>query len=478
MAFMATPADIAIYGGAAGGGKSWALLMEPTRHKDNGEFGAVFFRRTTVQIRNEGGLWDESMKLYPDAGAAPKEHVLEWRFPSGASVSFAHLEHEKNKLDYQGSQIPLICFDELTHFSESQFFYMLSRNRSMCGVRPYVRATCNPDADSWVAKFIAWWIDQETGYPIPERAGKIRYFARVNDALIWADSPEQLLADNPGVKPRWVKSLTFIPAKLSDNQKLMDADPGYEANLMALSLVERERLMGGNWKIRAAAGLLFKREWCEVIDVLPADLEIVRGWDFAATPKTASNDPDSTSTTKIGKTPGGRFVVMHNASIMEGPAKVEKFLRNTASQDEPNTEQSVPQDPGAAGVTAVAAYAKALSGYNVRSSPETGNKVVRFNPFSAQCEAGNVDVLRGDWNEAWFTALEAFPEAAHDDDADSTSRAFAGFLNPIKGAAFLALAQRANAAHAAAQSEPVAEIPSYAPGSLEWARQQAELAET
>lgn len=264
--FLASPADIAIYGGAAGGGKSWALLMEPLRHVHNREFGAVFFRRTTVQVRNEGGLWDESMKLYPVLGAEPKEHVLTWEFPAGASISFAHLEHDKTVLNWQGSQIPLICFDELTHFSEPQFWYMVSRNRSMCGVRPYIRATCNPDCDSWVANFISWWIDPETGYPIPERAGVLRWFVRVNNTLFWADKPEDLaehqIADELGnlvtIQP---KSATFIPAKLSDNAALVAADPGYLANLMALPVVERERLLGGNWKIRAAAGTFFKREW-------------------------------------------------------------------------------------------------------------------------------------------------------------------------------------------------------------------------
>src|SRR5690348_5937488 len=87
-AFLASPADIAIYGGAAGGGKRWALLLEPLRHVHRPDFGAVFFRRTGVQIRNEGGLWDESAKLYPHLGARPREQALEWRFPGGASVSF------------------------------------------------------------------------------------------------------------------------------------------------------------------------------------------------------------------------------------------------------------------------------------------------------------------------------------------------------------------------------------------------------
>lgn len=428
--FLATPADIAIYGGAAGGGKTWGLLMEPLRHVGNSGFGAVFFRRSTVQIRNEGGLWDESQNLYPQLGATPREHVLEWSFPTGASVSFAHLEHDKTRFNYQGAQIPLICFDELTHFSPTQFWYMVSRNRSMCGVRPYIRATCNPDADSWVADLIAWWIDQDTGLPIPERSGVLRWFVRVGEDLKWADQPQDLaeytMLDEAGNRvPIPPKSLTFIPAKLTDNKALMAADPGYMASLLALPLVERERLLGGNWKIRPAAGLYFQRSWCRVVDAVPAGTVFGRGYDLAATPPTAENpDPDATDTTKIGRTPEGRYIVVDNDYTQSTPAGVERFIQNTASQDGYDVEISLPQDPGQAGKSQVAQMVKMLAGYTVRSSTETGDKVTRFGPFSAQCEAGNVDVLRGDWNERWFTNLEGFPTAKHDDTADSTSRAF------------------------------------------------------
>lgn len=435
-AFLASQADIAIYGGGAGGGKTWALLMEPLRHSGNSDFGAVFFRRTTVQIRNEGGLWDESIKLYPLIGATPRENTLEWFFPSGASVSMAHLEHEKSVANWQGSQIALLLFDELTHFSEKQFFYMLSRNRSMSGVRPYVRATCNPDADSWVARFIAWWIDQATGYPIPERAGKLRWFVRIGDAIHWADTPEELahhtMEDEHGNRvPIPPKSVTFIPARLTDNKALMAADPGYMANLMALSTVERERLLGGNWKIRAAAGLLFKREWCQVVDAAPAGTKWVRGWDLAATQKTdATPDPDATAGTKIGIAPDGRYVVGHHVKDWQAPHGVRKLIKNTASQDGKDTTISLPQDPGQAGKDQKLSLAQDLTGYNVRFSLETGDKVTRFSPFSAQAEAGNVIVVRGDWNDGWFTALEAFPEGKHDDDVDSTSRAFNAIAQP------------------------------------------------
>ncbi|HEX4739199.1 MAG TPA: terminase family protein [Allosphingosinicella sp.] len=236
-AFLGSPADIAIYGGAAGGGKSWALLLEPLRHVHRPDFGAVFFRRTGVQIRNEGGLWDESAKLYPHLGARPREQALEWRFPGGASVSFGHLEHERSVFDWQGSQIPLIGFDELTHFSAQTFFYMLSRNRSMCGIRPYVRATCNPDADSWVAKLIEWWIDPETGLPIAERSGVLRWFVRAGESLVWADRPKDLAGHRDtgtgeAIPP---KSLTFIGAGLDDNAASVGSRPSCLAPLSSSS---------------------------------------------------------------------------------------------------------------------------------------------------------------------------------------------------------------------------------------------------
>src|ERR1043165_3091858 len=116
--FLRSSADIVIFGGAAGGGKSYSLLLECLRHIRNKRFGAVVFRRTHKQITDEGGLWDTSSEIYPKAGGSPYG-TSQWVFPSGAKIKFSHLQHEKNKYDWDGSQIPLICFDELIHFSES-----------------------------------------------------------------------------------------------------------------------------------------------------------------------------------------------------------------------------------------------------------------------------------------------------------------------------------------------------------------------
>jgi hypothetical protein len=148
--FLRTAADICIYGGAAGGGKTVGLILEPLRHVGRvANFTAVFFRRTTPQITNPGGLWDESQNFYPRLGGTPHLGAREWRWPRAGKIKFSHLQFETTVYDWQGAQIALICFDELTHFTAHQFFYMVSRNRSTCGVRPYIRATCNPDADSW-----------------------------------------------------------------------------------------------------------------------------------------------------------------------------------------------------------------------------------------------------------------------------------------------------------------------------------------
>lgn len=431
--FLASPADIVIYGGAAGGGKSWGLLLEPLRHvTSNKAFAAVFFRRNTTQIRNPGGLWDESRSLYPLAGGRPVGHLLEWRWPDGGKIKFAHLEHEATVYDWQGAQIPLICFDELTHFTKTQFFYMLSRNRSTCGVRPYIRATTNPAADSWVREFIAWWIDEQTGFAIPERSGVIRWFVRVNDAIMWADSPEELRGKyGSEVEP---KSVTFIAAKLEDNKILLAKDPGYRANLLAQSAVERARLMGGNWKVRPSAGLMFRRDWVKVIDAAPTDLDVVRYWDLAATEKTDANDPDWTVSVKLGRSRSTRrFVVLHSLRMRESPGKVKQSIMNTASADGRGVTVGLPQDPGQAGKAQAKDFVASLAGYTVRTQRESGDKVTRFGPFSSQCEAGNVDFLRGAWNDTLFDCLEAFPDADHDDDADACSGALSMFLTPTAG---------------------------------------------
>lgn len=430
--FLATSADIALYGGSAGGGKTFGLLSEGARHIGNKHFGAVIFRRESPQIRNEGGLWDESVKIYPSLGGRAKESILQWIFPSGAKLKFSHLQYDSDVLNWQGSQIPFIGFDELTHFTKAQFFYMLSRNRSTCGVRPYIRATTNPDADSWVAEFIAWWIDQDTGLAIPERSGVVRWFIRKNDDIIWSDSRGDLIDKFPDALP---KSFTFISASIHDNKILLEKDPGYLANLMALPLVERERLLGGNWKIRPSSGLYFKREYFQTVEAAPVDCEWWRSWDLAATEKTADNDPDWTVGVKIGRDKQGVFYIGDVIRFQKSPLYVEQSIMNMAAQDGVIIKIALSQDPGQAGKAQAEHLVRKLAGYQVFTERETGDKVTRAGAFSAQCEAGNVRIVRGPWNSDYLTELVNFPpekDKGHDDQVDASANGFNRVARPAR----------------------------------------------
>lgn len=139
------------------------------------------------------------------------------------------------------------------------FWYLLSRNRSVSGIAPYVRATCNPDPDSWVARLIEWYIDQETGLPIPERAGVLRYFIRYNGNMIWGDSKAEVREKAGYIFKQFpedvnpddlIKSFTFIPGSIYQNEILRKANPGYLANLLSQDEAIRAQLLEGNWKVR------------------------------------------------------------------------------------------------------------------------------------------------------------------------------------------------------------------------------------
>ena len=190
--FLQSAADVVFYGGSAGGGKTYALLLNPLYHINNPKFGAVTFRRTTKQIKSEGGLWDVAQELYMAIGADSNQQDLHCTWPNGVRHTFAHMEHEKNRYDWQGAQIPLIQFDELTHFTWKQFTFMLSRNRSVSGVKGRIRATLNPSPDHWARSFIDWWIGDD-GYAIKDRSGKIKWFIMLGDDLIWGSTKKELL---------------------------------------------------------------------------------------------------------------------------------------------------------------------------------------------------------------------------------------------------------------------------------------------
>src|SRR5262249_26762385 len=147
---------------------------------------------------------------------------------------------------------------------------------------------------------------------------------------------------------------------------------------VSLPLLECERLLGGNWKIRPAAGLYFIREWCAVADEVPADLDVVRYWDLAATEKTEFNDPDWTVVIKLGRDKNAGYWLLDMMRRRANPGDIEKLLLDTAPQDGKQVRIGFGKDPGQAGKSQALHLVPALSSFTVNRASESGDKLTRF----------------------------------------------------------------------------------------------------
>lgn len=420
--FLSSPADIAIYGGAAGGGKTFALLLDPLRAVAKQGFACVFFRRESVQITASGGVWDKAQDLYGQAGASFRQAPqLEARWPTGSVIQFRHLQHDSDRLSWQGAELACILFDELTHFSEAQFWYLVSRNRSTCGVRPWIRASCNPEP-GWVADLLAWWIGDD-GYAIPERSGVLRWFLRRDDELRWFDSEEEALEHcDEGERPR---SLTFVSASLDDNPALTEADPGYRAALLSLPTVERERLLAGNWQVATGAELYRYARWMHLHPrKLPGGLRWVRYWDLAATEPSPSNpDPDYTASALIARhrdRDGNEWLYVRDGQwCRRSPSGVEDLVREVGERDGRSVPVWVEEEPGASGKLLVRHFGRSvLPRHAVKGDRPSGEKVSRQRPVVAAAENARLVFVDEESHADWIVQAKrwasTYPEGKRD----------------------------------------------------------------
>lgn len=439
--FLKSWADIVFYGGGAGGGKTFALLLMPLIHIITlSFFTCVILRRELEQVKQGGGLWEESQKIYNYLSEYTPNQIesrLTWTFKNNNKIKFSALKDEKSKYKFQGAQIPLILFDELTHFTLTQFLYMLSRNRtgSCEGIKPYIRATCNPDCESWVRDVIDWWIDED-GYIISERCGVIRWFVLDGNDFLWCDSREEHLERDPDCEPL---SFTFIEASVFDNKILLENDPTYLSKLKNLSYIDKMQLLYRNWKVKATKGTIFLEENFNYIDYHPAlntIVAITRYWDRAGGKKPKKNQKsDYTSGTLIARDIFSKTFILDQIRGKYNSNQLIQLIKSTAKKDLEKYQEKyfvgLNQDPASAGIHEINNLITHLFGFSVKTFKETGDKITRANPFSIQFQANNVYILKADWNKDYKNELLVFPEGAHDDQVDSSSMGFNALASTV-----------------------------------------------
>lgn len=215
-------------------------------------------------------------------------------------------------------------------------------------------------------------------------------------------------------------SIGFTDPRTKDGELLFPERFG-ESQVKELESILGSYAAAGQLQQRPAPreGGMFKRSWFNVVRAVPANTQFVRGWDLAST----NGAGDWTVGVKLGRMPSGRFMIAGVARDQLSSAGVERLIVNTASQDGLECRISLPQDPGQAGKAQASYLVQKLAGYNVSTSTESGDKVTRASPMAAQAEAGNIDILEGEWNDTFLNELSIFPAGAKD-QTDAASRAF------------------------------------------------------
>lgn len=469
-------ADIVIMGGSAGGGKTFWLTYEGAKYIDVEGYQAGFFRRTYPELQGAGSIWDESMQLYPMLGGTCTLKPLEWRFPTTRTLlQFLHLQHEKSAEGHKSKQYARVLLDEVTDFTEKQFWKLWSRCRSQCfsragiNTRPGIRASCNPDPDSFLRTLIDWWIGED-GYAIPERSGVKRYFVRVKRDLVWADTAEELVARGLRERVEDVTSLTFVRSSVYDNKVLLANDPSYLNKLKDLPPAEQDRFLGGNWNAREAAGDMFQRSWFRpwgktqierrLLGQPPLDSlrSGVSTYDFAATPVsgdlvpgllierpedfvarpegTSGKDANYSGRMRVWRTTDDHFVIDRIERYRDTPGAIRAWFLANVLADGPGVTTAVWQDPGQAGLDQIEQIKRDMARKHVARrlhcvGAPAANKFAYARLPSRKAYAGRIllhpclseDPIANKFLNAFFNEAEQFPLGDTDDLVDCLSLA-------------------------------------------------------
>ncbi len=364
-------------------------------------YSAILFRKTYADLSLPGALIDMSKQwLMPFVDAKEvkwSEKDKQYVFPSGASLNFGYLESPNDCYRYQGAEFQYIGMDEVTHIDPANYRYLFSRLRKPKSLQVPLRfrATANPGGQ----------------------------FGEYYYQRFFVEGPE--------------KGRIFIGAGLDDNPYL-DAE-AYKESLMELDPIERERLLNGNWEIKAQ-GDLFNRHWFTIIPAheIPNGVRTVRFWDMASTDpakrKTKSRDkrePDWTVGFKLSHLQG-MYWIEDIVRVQKTPQGVEEIIKMTAELDGYSVAIRMEQEPGSSGAITIDHYARnVLQGYDFAGVTSTGSKVERARTASAASQAGRVLISNKCRNILpFFDELDLFPYGLKDDTIDGFSGAFNYFRSP------------------------------------------------
>ena len=398
-AFLLLDCRDAFFGGSAGCGKSLCLLAAALQYIEVPTYNALLIRDSFANLAKPEGLMDVSFQwLKHHQEVKWKDATKTWEFPSGATLSFGHLDGPKSHFNYQGAGYQFIGIDEVVAIPKFQAMYLFSRQRrdkklKEIGVPIRFRCTSNPPTSEQMS----------TGAWVKERY----------------------------VDPRTRKTdIVFIPARMDDNPYL-DAEE-YRIALSNLDNVTRKQLEEGDWEI-AVKGRLFDSAWFEgnMVDLAPDKVvRRIRYWDLAATEASKRNrDPDYTAGVKLSMTSTGVYYIEHVMRFRKSPAMTEATIRQIAELDGKGTEIYIEQESGSSGKITIDHYIRnVLRGYAVKGQALRGVKAIalsRVRPTSSAAEAGLIYMVRGQWNQDFLDELTIFPSGNHDDMVASFVSVFA-----------------------------------------------------
>lgn len=385
----------AMYGGAAGGGKSEALLIGGLQYVDDYPTSSLILRRTYRDLDKPGGLMFRARQWLTKTDAHWDGINYRWMFPSGATLNFGYLEHADDELKYQSSEYHYCAFDELTHFPEYQYLYLFTRLRRLEGtpVPIRMRSGTNPGGPGheWVRK--RWSLPDGP----PPGSGRV-----------------------------------FISASLYDNPFLKGEE--YAASLDLLGDVTKAQLLDGDWSATSTGGYFeadkFRHVSWEQIPHASEFVAIIRYWDFAATePSDLNPDPDYTVGLKLGLTATGSndpllpdWYVFDVERFRGNPGIVESRIRVTAKRDGRRVVQWLEQERGAAGKLNFRNYAaNVLTESTARPLYMVGSKESKAMIAAARVKEGRVFLVDGLWIPDFVAECAVFPLGSHDDQVDGLS---------------------------------------------------------